>query len=60
VTAIKLNPLTGLVVSFRNVLILNHPPPVRLLAYDFAWAVVMLAIGAFVFARWQRMFSEIV
>lgn len=60
VTAIKLNPMTGLIVSFRNVLILNHAPPVRLLAYDFGWAVFLLALGAFVFSRWQRLFSEIV
>jgi lipopolysaccharide transport system permease protein len=60
VTLLKLNPMTGLVVSFRNVLILNHPPDVKLVAYDTAWAVVLFVIGAYLFHRWQRMFSEIV
>jgi ABC-2 type transport system permease protein len=60
VRLLKLNPLTGLVVSFRNVVVLNHPPGLRLMAYDGAWAAVMLVVGAAVFQRWQRLFSEIV
>ncbi|HVM15135.1 MAG TPA: ABC transporter permease [Egibacteraceae bacterium] len=57
---VKANPMTGTVVSFRNVVVLNHPPPLRLLAYGAACAVVMLVIGTTVFARSQRRFSEIV
>lgn len=57
---LKLNPMTGLVVSFRNVVVLNRPPGLRLLAYDLAFALVVLGIGAWVFQRWQRLFSEIV
>lgn len=57
---LKLNPVTGGVVSFRNVLVLNRPPALRLLGYDALVAVVMLAVGAFVFGRCQRLFSEIV
>jgi lipopolysaccharide transport system permease protein len=60
VTLLKLNPLTGAVVSFRNVVVLNHAPEFRLLAYDAAVAVVALVVGAWVFQRWQRLFSEIV
>lgn len=60
VKVLKLNPVTGLVVGFRNVVVLNRPPSLRLMAYDGVWAVLMLVIGAWVFQRWQRLFSEIV
>jgi ABC-type polysaccharide/polyol phosphate export permease len=60
VRALKLNPLTGLVVSFRNVMVLDHGPSFRLLGYDAAVALVVLALGAWAFGRWQRVFSEIV
>ena len=60
VLLLKLNPLTGAVVSFRNVVVLNRPPMYAVLAYDAAVAVVVLAVGAWVFHRWQRVFSEIV
>jgi len=55
-----LNPLTGAVVSFRNVVVLNHAPDFKLLAYDAACAVVALVVGARVFGHYQRTFSEIV
>ena len=57
---LKLNPMTGVVVSFRDVVVLNHAPSFKLLAYDAVFGAVMLAIGAAVFARSQRLFSEIV
>ncbi|HEX3622289.1 MAG TPA: ABC transporter permease [Acidimicrobiales bacterium] len=60
VRLLKLNPVTGLVVSFRNIVVLDHPPALRLLAYDAGAAVVMVAVGAWAFGRWQRVFSEIV
>lgn len=60
VTILKLNPMTGIVVSFRNVTVLNRPPDLGLLALDLAYAVVFLAIGAVVFYRTQRLFAEIV
>jgi len=57
---VELNPVTGLVVSFRHVVILNHPPRLDLLAYDAAVALAFLASGTLVFTRSQRVFSEIV
>ena len=60
VRLLELNPVTGLVVSFRNIVVLDHAPALRLLAYDAAFAVVILAVGAWAFGRWQRLFSEIV
>jgi ABC-2 type transport system permease protein len=60
VTLLKLNPLTGVVVSFRNVVVLNREPSYAVLAYDAVVAVLTLIIGVWVFHRWQRVFSEIV
>jgi lipopolysaccharide transport system permease protein len=60
VRLLKLNPLTGAVVSFRNVAVLNQPPAYRLLAYDAVVAGIILVLGAWIFERWQRVFSEIV
>jgi ABC-type polysaccharide/polyol phosphate export permease len=60
VRLLQLNPMTGLVVSFRNIVVLAHGPAFRLLAYDAAFASAMLAVGAWAFGRWQRLFSEIV
>lgn len=57
---LKLNPMTGIVVSFRNVVVLNHAPNFKLLSYDLAVGLVALAVGAWVFQRWQRLFAEIV
>jgi homopolymeric O-antigen transport system permease protein len=59
-TLLKLNPMTGIVVSFRNVAVLNRPPDFGLLFYDLVVGVVVLAVGAWVFQRWQRLFAEIV
>jgi lipopolysaccharide transport system permease protein len=60
VTLLKLNPMTGPVVGLRNVVLLERPPPIGLLAYDFAVGVVALLIGAIVFQRRQKMFPELV
>lgn len=60
VRMLELNPMTGIVVSFRNVVVLNQPPRFDLLAYGVGFGVVALFVGAVVFNHWQRMFSEIV
>ncbi|MGI8984060.1 MAG: ABC transporter permease [Acidimicrobiales bacterium] len=60
VRILELNPLTGITVSFRNVTVLNRAPELGLLAYDLAFGVVVLVIGAVMFRRWQRLFPEIV
>jgi lipopolysaccharide transport system permease protein len=57
---LEANPMTGIVVSFRNVVVLNRPPNFALLGYDLAFGVVLLAVGWWVFQRWQRLFAEIV
>jgi len=60
VRVLKLNPMTGLIVSFRNVVVLDHSPDFALLGYDLLFGLVMLGIGGYVFQRYQRLFSEIV
>lgn len=60
VRLLKLNPMTGVAVSFRNVTVLNRPPEFGLLAYDLACGLFFLLVGAFVFRRWQRLFPEVV
>lgn len=60
VRLLKLNPPTGTIVAFRNVVVLNRPPDLKLLAYSAVASVVSIVIGASVFQRWQRVFSEIV
>lgn len=60
VTLLKLNPMTGAIVSFRNVVVLDHGPSFTLLGYDFLFGAVMCAVGVFAFQRWQKLFAEIV
>jgi lipopolysaccharide transport system permease protein len=57
---VKLNPMTGAIVSFRNIVVLGHAPSFTLLAYSSAVGVVMLVIGFVVFHRCQKLFAEIV
>jgi len=57
---LKVNPMTGVVVSFRNVIVLDHSPSLRLLAYDGLLGIIFIAVGAALYARWQRVFSEII
>lgn len=58
--ALELNPMTGVVIGFRNVIVLDRAPDLGLLAYDLAWAVALLVVGFYLFRRLQRLFPEIV
>ncbi|MGQ0743366.1 MAG: ABC transporter permease [Acidimicrobiales bacterium] len=58
VRLLELNPMTGAVVSFRNVIVLGRGPDLGLLAYGAGVSVVLVLVGAWVFGRWQRTFSE--
>ncbi len=60
VRLVKLNPMTGAIVSFRNVVVLGHGPDYQLLGYSLCVGLVMVVIGYAVFHRFQRLFAEIV
>jgi len=59
VRAIELNPLTGIIISFRNVVLLDSPPDATLMTYSTVVSVVMLGVGWYFFHRWQRVFPEL-
>jgi ABC-type polysaccharide/polyol phosphate export permease len=59
VRAIELNPLTGIIISFRNVVLLDTPPD-PLLLYSAVVSLVTLGVGWYFFHRWQRVFPELV
>lgn len=44
-----INPIAGIIINTRNVLLLNQPPDWKVLIFDFAYASVFLLIGLFVF-----------
>jgi ABC-2 type transport system permease protein len=60
VRLIELNPVTGVIVSFRNVVLLASPPNATLLLYSAVVSLVTLAVGWYFFHRWQRVFPELV
>lgn len=60
VRLLQLNPMTGPVVSFRNVLLLDTQPDWKLLGYTLVVSIVMLLVGGTYYARTQRLFAEIV
>jgi lipopolysaccharide transport system permease protein len=57
---IKLNPMTGPVIGFRDALLLGRPVDARLIGYSAGVGLVALVIGLLVFHRHQRLFSEMV
>lgn len=59
VRAIELNPLTGIIVSFRNVVLLDTPPDATLMLYSTVVSLVTLGVGWYFFHRWQRVFPEL-
>lgn len=57
---LQANPMTGVVVSLRNVVLLNAPPDWLLLGYDALFAVGLLAVAHLIFSRTQRLFPEMI
>lgn len=53
-----INPMTEIVMAYRDVLYYGQYPSFGLLAYAGLFAIVVLAIGCMVFARLQRHFAE--
>jgi lipopolysaccharide transport system permease protein len=59
-SVIQLNPMAGILVSLRNVLIMHTSPDWKLLGYAAVVAVVVLVVGLAVFRRNERVFAEMI
>jgi lipopolysaccharide transport system permease protein len=57
---IQLNPMAGILVSLRNVLIMHASPDWKLLGYAAVVAVVFCVVGLAVFRRNERVFAEMI
>ncbi len=57
---IQLNPMTGVVVSMRNVLLMDAAPDWKLLGYAAAVGLVLVVTGFAVFRRNERLFAEMI
>jgi ABC-2 type transport system permease protein len=57
-TMLKANPLTALVLSYRDVLYFGHPPSPILLAYSALVSAATLLLGYALFKRYEPNFAE--
>ena len=57
---VQLNPMTGVVVSLRNVMLMDAAPDWRLLGYGAAVGLVLVIAGFAVFRRYERLFPEMI
>lgn len=57
---IQLNPMTGILVSLRNILIMHAMPDWKLLAYASIVSLFFLVVGLLVFRRNERVFAEMI
>ncbi|QTE30225.1 ABC transporter permease [Pengzhenrongella sicca] len=57
---IQLNPMAGILVSLRNILIMHTMPDWKLLGYAAVVSVFFLVVGLAVFRRNERMFAEMI
>jgi lipopolysaccharide transport system permease protein len=56
----QLNPMTGVVESFRNILIYGHAPEVSVLWPSVAGAMVVLLFGWWYFSAVQHRFADVI
>jgi lipopolysaccharide transport system permease protein len=57
---VQLNPMAGVLVSLRNVLLLDTGPDWKLLGYTAVVAVVLVVVGLAVFRRNEKLFAEMI
>lgn len=53
-----LNPLTPIIVAYRDILYYRRPPNIETLALSVAMGLIVLVLGAVVFGRLKRNFVE--
>ena len=52
------NPMTSVVVAFRDILYYQQAPDMKTLIYAVVWGIVLLVVGSMVFSRLQHNFAE--
>jgi lipopolysaccharide transport system permease protein len=57
---VELNPLTGIITGFRWAAIDTTPPSVGSAVWSAAASVAMFVVGAYVFARKERKFADVI
>jgi lipopolysaccharide transport system permease protein len=60
VSAFMVNPMTGLVLSFRRVLVDGLPPDITILGPSIVGAVVLLALGWWYFSATEVRFADVI
>lgn len=60
VDILRLNPLTGLLIAFREAVLLGEVPGPWALLYALAWALVLVVGGWWYFNRHERRMAELV
>lgn len=56
----KLNPMTGIIVAFRDILVTGITPDLTLLAWSIGGAVVTFVIGVWYFANTEHRFADVI
>jgi ABC-2 type transport system permease protein len=55
---INLNPMTGIINSYHNVLYHQHAPSMQQLGISFIAAIIILIVGEFIFIKLEANFAE--
>ena len=57
---VRLNPITGVIEAYRDVLLHGNAPEVWQLAYPLAWAALLAVVFVPIYSRQQRDFAKVV
>lgn len=52
------NPMTSVIVAFRDILYYQQAPDMKTLIYAIIWGILLLLLGSAAFSRLQRNFAE--
>lgn len=54
----NMNPMTPIVVAYRDILYYKRPPELGTLVHGFVFSIVLLAAGWFIFGKLKKHFAE--
>ncbi|MEY8335205.1 ABC transporter permease [Lachnospiraceae bacterium 47-T17] len=57
-TVFRLNPMTPIIMAYRDILYYKQTPKLSTLAQALAWGILILLIGSFIFNILQKYFAE--